>query len=400
MAVETSARSARRRARRAIWIAAAAGALGAFLWLVYLGLTWDMRSTALGSAAAFRPVPVARGNLRETVVATGTMEPYARVVVQSEIPGVAARVHVDDGERVSADQPLVELDPQRLQDRAAQLRAAYQWRLALTRVDLVGRAEAELAELVREHQRVSALFSEGISARSQLDHAEHLVSLARIALGDARAETEARRAAADEAAASYDRARRDLAESVIRSPIDGIVVRRAVEVGTAVADLQNGGTVVAVIADDHRIHLLADVDENDVAGVRVEQEAEVRIDAFPDEIFAGRVRRVSWSGTASGNVSNFQIEVEIEPDERVRVGMSADARIAIREHRDALLVPNTAVLRGNGGPRVRLARGEEGFELVPISEIYSDGFQTAVADGVAEGDVVLVRADGPLEWQP
>jgi HlyD family secretion protein len=372
-------------------IGAATLTLGGFLWLVYLGLTWDMRSAAREAAAAFRPVPVVRGDLRETVVATGVLEPHARVVVQSEISGVVARVHVDDGERVSAQQPLVELDPQRLEDRAAQLRAAYEWRRALTRVDLVGRAQTELSEHVREHERIAALFSEGVSSQHQLDRAQHLLSLARIAVGDALAEAEAREAAADQAAAAYGRARRDLAETVIRSPIDGLVVRRAVEVGTAVADLQNGGTVVAV---------LADVDENDVAAVRVDQLAEVRIDAFPDEIFEGRVRRVSWSGTAAGSVSNFQIEVEIEPDQRIRVGMSADARIVIREHRGALLVPNTAVLRDAAGPRVRLARGKQGFELAPIREIYSDGFHTAVEDGVTGEDTVLVRSDGPAQWQP
>jgi HlyD family secretion protein len=381
-------------------IGAATLTLGGFLWLVYLGLTWDMRSAAREAAAAFRPVPVVRGDLRETVVATGVLEPHARVVVQSEISGVVARVHVDDGERVSAQQPLVELDPQRLEDRAAQLRAAYEWRRALTRVDLVGRAQTELSEHVREHERIAALFSEGVSSQHQLDRAQHLLSLARIAVGDALAEAEAREAAADQAAAAYDRARRDLAETVIRSPIDGLVVRRAVEVGTAVADLQNGGTVVAVLADDRSIHLLADVDENDVAAVRVDQLAEVRIDAFPDEIFEGRVRRVSWSGTAAGSVSNFQIEVEIEPDQRIRVGMSADARIVIREHRGALLVPNTAVLRDAAGPRVRLARGKQGFELAPIREIYSDGFHTAVEDGVTGEDTVLVRSDGPAQWQP
>jgi HlyD family secretion protein len=328
------------------------------------------------------------------------MEPYARVVVQSEIPGVVTRVHVDDGERVTADQPLVELNPQRLADRAAQLRAAYDWRRALTRVDLVGRARIELAERAREHERAAALFAQGIASLRELDHARHLVSLARIAVRDAIAETEARAAAAEEARAAYERARRDLAETVIRSPIDGVVVRRAVEVGAAVADLQNGGTVVAVLADDHRIHLLAEVDENDVAAVRVDQAAEVRIDAFPDEVFGGRVRRVSWSGTASGSVSNFEIEVEIEADPRIRVGMSADARIAVREHRAVLLVPNTAVVRAKTGPRVRLARAGNDFELAPIREIYSDGFQTAMEAGLAEGDLVLERTDGPSQWQP
>jgi HlyD family secretion protein len=162
-----------------------------------------------------------------------------------------------------------------------------------------------------------------------------------------------------------------------------------------VADIQNGGTVVATLADDGCIHLRATVDENDVARLRVDQPAAVRIDAFPGETFPGRVRKISSSGTSEGSVASFEIEVEIDPDPRVRVGMSADARIVVQEHPDALLVPNAAIVRTEQGPRVRLARGAEGdaHRLAPIEEIASDGFETAVAQGLAEGDVVLLRAE-------
>jgi HlyD family secretion protein len=127
----------------------------------------------------------------------------------------------------------------------------------------------------------------------------------------------------------------------------------------------------------------------------VGQHAAVRIDAFPGEDFDGRVRRISASGESDGSMSSFEVEIEIDPDERVRVGMSADARIAVAHHADALLIPNTAILRTEAGPRVRLAQADdrESFELVGIHEVYSDGFQTVVANGVAEGDVLLVRAE-------
>jgi HlyD family secretion protein len=154
--------------------------------------------------------------------------------------------------------------------------------------------------------------------------------------------------------------------------------------------------VVAVLADDRRIHLLAEVDENDVARVQEGQSAEVRIDAFPGETFPGRVRRVASSGTVQGNVSNFQIEIELEPDPRVRVGMSADARISLKEHLAALLIPNAAIVRTPEGLQVRLSKDgrTDSFRLVAIRELYSDGFQTVVADGLHEGEKVLVRSDG------
>jgi multidrug efflux pump subunit AcrA (membrane-fusion protein) len=136
------------------------------------------------------------------------------------------------------------------------------------------------------------------------------------------------------------------------------------------------------------------VDENDVAGVRVGQPARVHIDAFLGEVFEGKVRKVSSSGTSDGGVSSFDVEIELAPDERIRVGMSADARVEVHRHQKVLLVPNTALIRTEAGPRVRVASQGRRVELVPIDEGYSDGFRTAVLRGLAEGDTILVRSEG------
>ena len=375
---------------------ALASALGllALLWLIYLGLTWDLRSGAREPDAAFEPVAVARGDLPEMVVATGVLEPSARVVVQSEIPGIVAAVHIDDGERVTKGQALVELDRERLEDRVAELAAGLEMRRARARFDLVGRARAELEKARRDLERERRLFEKGVVSKEHIEDLAHVVAVLEISLSDAHAELAARRAAVREAENAHRRVERDLAKTVIRSPVDGVVVRREVEVGTAVADLQNGGTVVASLADDHRIHVLAQVDENDVAGVRVGQPARVHIDAFPGEVFAGTVRKVSSSGTSEGGVSSFDIEIEVAPDDRVRVGMSADARVEVRRHRRALLVPNTALVRTEEGAKVRVVHQGERPELVAIDEGYSDGFQTVALRGLSEGDTVLIRSDG------
>ena len=104
-----------------------------------------------------------------------------------------------------------------------------------------------------------------MASKERIEDLAHTVRVLEIALSDAHAELAARRASVLEAENAHRRVERDLAKTVIRSPVDGVVVRRTVEVGTAVADLQNGGTVVATLADDSRIHVLAQVDENDVA---------------------------------------------------------------------------------------------------------------------------------------
>ena len=381
--------------RRAVHIALGTAGAVAFLALVYLGLTWDLREDADAAAAAFATAPVTRGALDETVVATGALEPYARVVIQSEIPGVVARVLADEGERVARGAPLVELERERLEDEAARLRAQLAETGARARFDLVGRAQAELDQARRALARAERLHAEDILSAERLEDLAHAARLAEIGLTDARAERAARLAAVEQCRNALDRAERDLSLTVIRAPVDGVLVSRPVEVGSAVADIQNGGTVVAELADDRRIHMKAEVDENEVARLRIGQDASVRIDAFPGEVFAGRVRRISSSGDSDGSVAVFEVEIELAADERVRVGMSADARIAVARHEAVLLVPNRAILRNGSGASVRRVRADDpdAFELVRVEELYTDGFHTVVASGVAEGDRVAVRAD-------
>jgi HlyD family secretion protein len=381
--------------RTAVTAAAVVGAFF-FFYLVYLGLTFDLRSADRDPEEVYTTTTVVRGDLSETIVATGTTEPLARVIVQSEIPGIVAKVYVDDGERVTQGQPLIELDRERIGHRVAELRAALTVRQAEARQDLVGRARIELDEMRRDHARMAELHRQGVVSESELEDLRHKRRLAEIGVADAHAEKAAREAAVAQAEEALRQAERDLEKSVIRSPIAGVVMKRQVEVGAAVADIQNGGTVIATLADDRKIHLLATVDENDVARARVGQRAIVKLDAFPGETFAGKLRRIASSGTMQQNVATFQVEIELDPDDRVRVGMSADARVVVHEYHAELLVPNTAIVRTRDGAFVRMANGDGRREatLAPIREVYSDGFLTIVGEGVSEGARVLVRSDG------
>ena len=387
----------RGRARRLVWILAG-GATGILvIGLVFQGLTANLHPGEDDPDASFRREAVARDLLRETVVASGRMEPLVRVSVIAEVSGIIAAVHVEEGQRVRRGQPLFELDRERLDARVAERRAELALREANAAYDLIGRAEALLDHARREERRMVELHERNVASEIDLERLQHELRLAEISLRDAHAEAAARRAAVDQARELLRQAERDLENAVVRASIDGVVIEREGEVGRAVADVtRNGGTVIAVIADDRRIRLIGEVDENEIARVRVDQSAEVRIDAFPDELFTGRVRKISAAGTTVGNVSNFEVEIEVGPDERLRVGMSADARVVVHEYADALLVPNRAIVRRDGGTLVRLADvgGGEGYRFAPIRVGYSDGFQTVIDEGLHQGDVVLVRTDG------
>lgn len=384
-----------RRVGRAILVGAAAVAL---LLAAWWGLTRDLRAGERDAELVFSELPLARGALRHTVVATGTVEPLARVLVKSEVSSVVRAVHVEEGDRVEAGQPLFELDRERLAQRAAKLEAALEMRRAEAQRDLAGRAQLELEQRRRDRDRLAELHERGVASSLELEHADHALRLALVDLTDARAESAARRAAVSAAEAELRGARRDLEQAVIRAPIDGIVLERSVELGSVVADVtSSGGTLLAIVADDVRIRLIAEVDENDIARVRVGQDVDVRFDAFPGEELAGAVRKVSSSGTVEENVANFEIEVELPPDPRIRVGMSADARVVVKRYDDVLLVPNRAIVQGGDGPSVRIqdASAARGVRQLRIREVYSDGFQTVIEDGgPAPGDVLLVPDDG------
>jgi HlyD family secretion protein len=383
------------RIRRIVgWLAG--GAVAALVSvLAFQGLTSDLSGAAQDPGARFEPAEVERGDLHETIVASGTMEPLVRVPVIAEVSGIIAAVHVEEGDRVERGQPLFELDRERLEARVNERRAELELRQANARYDLVGRAEAERDRVKRDWKRIRELRERNVASQAELDDIEHAARVAEIDLRDAHAERAGRRAAVEQVREMLRQAERDLANAVVRAPIEGVVIQREGEIGRAVADVtSNGGTVVAVVADDRRIRLVAEVDENDIGRVRIGQAAQLTIDAFPDERFDGTVRKISAAGTLEGNVSNFEVEIELAPDERLRVGMSSDARVVVHEHQGVLLVPNRAIVRGELGTRVRVPDSNGGFRLTPIRTGVSDGFRTVVPDGLREGDAILVRSNG------
>jgi HlyD family secretion protein len=383
------------RSRRLVRIALAGTGAIVLLAVVFGALRRSVQGESGDSAPDLVAAPVERRDLEETIAAAGRLEPIVRVPVIAEVSGIIARVLVEEGERVVRGQPLFELDRERLEARVAERRADLAFQQAEDRRDRVGRAQAERDQARRERDRTARLLASRVSSGIELERAEHALRLAEIAVGDAHAEAAARRASVDRARELLRQAERDLESALVRAPIDGVVVERPGEVGRAVADVTaNGGTVIAEIADDRRIRLLAKVDENDVASVAVGQAARITLDAFPDERFEGRVRKISAAGTEQDQIADFEVELALDPDPRLRIGMSADARIVVREHESVVLVPNDAIVREEGGMRVRVPEvGGGGFRLVPIETGYSDGFHTVVSRGLTEGDVILVGAE-------
>lgn len=339
---------------------------------------------------------VKRGSLVEKAMASGTVEPHVQVEVKSRGSGTVVEVLVDEGQSVEAGALLFKLDPvdaeravreakttmQRVQADVAQARAA----LLGAEID---RGSSERSSSLAERGQERGLVTEDttLSRRASAQGAQATVSLRRAQLAAATASLEAARLAVDEA-------ERRLGEMQIYAPISGTVLSVTVERGSIVSSaLTNigGGSALATIADLSDLRIVGAIDEAQIGRVKLEQKAEIRVDAYPDIVFAGKVIRVSPLGRVLSNVVSFDVEIVVEDAQKnlLRSGMSADLEIETSREQNVVLVPLLAVRSVGSVRKVMLANREERV----IKTGASDGDSLAVLEGLREGDTILIGAE-------
>nr|WP_249419279.1 efflux RND transporter periplasmic adaptor subunit [Hydrogenophilus thiooxidans] len=294
-------------------------------------------------------------DLVATVTATGSLQPTRQVDVGAEISGTVRDVLVDFNDRVTKGAVLARLDTRKLEAQRRQLTA----QLAAMRAK---RSEAaatlQEARTRLERLRTAAQASDGRAvAQTDLDAAKAAVARAEAIDAQVAAQIAQIEAQLEEVAINLDK-------SVIRSPVDGVVLQRKVDPGqTIAASLQ--APVLFVIAEDLReMELLADVDEADVGRVRAGQTVRFRVDAFPDETFTGRVTMVRWGSEVVNGVVTYKTVIAVpNPDLRLRPGMTATAEIE-SDRREGVLTVANAALRYR--PQSRQAEGGKGFSLFAV----------------------------------
>ncbi len=371
--------------------------------------------TALrGNGVAFEPsrlAKVERGTMTRSVVATGRIEPISQVEVKSKANGIIEALYVDVGDAVKPGQLLAELDKEQLQARmreaSANLQAAEaaqraaEAQLAKSQVEAEG-PEVEFAR--RAHARAADLFEQKLIAPSVLDEArsaweqaENRQRAARNALGIARANVAEAAAKVAQARAAAERAREELANSTLRSPISGIVLTRDVEIGSPVSSILNLGssaTLVMRLGDIDRVFVRGKVDEADIGRVREGQPARIAVETFRDQSFEGTVTQISPMGMEKDNVTTFEVEVSIlNPGNRLKANMTANAEIVLEEFPDSLLVPESAVgYDQQRRPYVEVpdAKADSGRRRVPVKLGVGNGTKTQVTGGLKEGDTVIL----------
>lgn len=347
-----------------------------------------------GQGPAVETSVVARRTIVARVKASGNISPRKKVEIQSKVIGEIVALPFAEGDRVKAGDVVVEIEKKLYQAACDQAKAA----LEQARVQLE-RAQAELANAELQAARTERLFAEGVVSEQARDQA-------RLALEQARVAVRAQERAIEQANFAYRRALEDLDRTTIRSPMDGVVISRRVEVGeTAIMGTTNfPGSVLLVIGDSSELVAEVEVPERDVVQLALGQEAMVKVDAVPGEVFSGKVVEIASSGTKLGDVVKFKVKVALDrPEPRLRPEMTAKVEIVTRRAENALSVPQQAVQT-----RFLDADGKEVFgKTTPREEqvvyVYNSGrarrqsvrtgvqdeLYVEVVEGVAEGEKVI-----------
>ncbi|PWB72936.1 MAG: efflux RND transporter periplasmic adaptor subunit [Holophagae bacterium] len=293
-------------------------------WLLLLALivaaavVFVLKRRGAVEESAYRTTPVDRGDITMTVTATGSLSAVTTVQVGSQVSGIIRALYADFNTSVRAGQVLAELDPTPFQAQVEQRRA-----------DVV-QAEVQLRNAEIAFHRQERLLATGLTSQAEYDAAEAAADGARALVGQARA--------------ALTQSETNLSYTVIRSPIDGVVVSRQYDVGQTVAASFQAPTLFTIAQDLTRMQAEADVDQADIGRIHTGQVARFTVDAYPEDEFRGTITQVRLNATTNVNVVTYPVIIEVaNPDGRLRPEMTADVSIEVATVRDVLRVPNAAL---------------------------------------------------------
>ncbi len=297
--------------------------------------------------AAYTTAEVKRGTVLSTVSATGTVEPVLKVLVGSQVSGTITHWYADFNQRVERDFVLAELDQDRFRAQVEQRAAAVA--VSQARVE---EAQAKLATATLERERIENAFARSAASDFEVQSTKAAERAAVAAVHAAEAQLQA-----DEA--DQRMAQVEMDKTIIRCPIDGIVISRDVDAGQTVAASLSAPTLFTIANDLAKMQVNANVNETDIGNVREGMAAEFRVDAFPNRRFRGTVTQVRYANTVVDNVVTYTTLLDVaNADLSLRPGMTATILFEVDKAEDVLVVPNAA-LRFNPQAAVAAATGTE-----------------------------------------
>jgi HlyD family secretion protein len=332
---------------------------------------------------------IAYGDVTQTVSANGTLNPVVMVNVGTQVSGTVKKLYADFNSKVTAGQVLLELDPTTFRAAVEQTSGN------------VANAEAALKLALANEQRTRELFGLQYVSKQDLDQAIQAREAAQAQLRTARGQL------------ARDRA--NLAYSIIRSPVSGVVVSRQIDVGQTVAASFQTPTLFQIAQDLTQMQIDSNVAEADIGKMRIGLPVRFTVDAFPGQRFEGKVKQIRLNPVNQQNVVSYDVVVAVSnPELKLMPGMTAYVSFVIEEHSNVLLTPNAALRfkprdperdgkRPNNGKRAAKAPGPRVFVLrgdsivpVPVQTGITDGRYTEVAGGeLKAGERVVLEDNQP-----
>lgn len=390
-------------------------------WVILAMIAVVLVGGGLGVGAAFRPnhkidpsklASVTRGDLARSVVATGKIEPLAKVEIKSKASGIVQRIFADYGDRVKQGEVLVELDKEQLQAQVRESRASWLAAKAAEEAaqatyerDQVDAQGPDLPFLKADMERSRKLYDEGLTAKPVVENAEKAYQLAlnkqKSALRSVavtQAEVDKAKAEVSQAQAALDRAEEDLRNTTIVSPMDGLVLSRDVEIGDAVSSiliLGSQATLIMTLGDVSEVYVKGKVDEADISKVYLGQAARIVVESLKDKKFQGKVTKISPLGVEKENVTTFEVRVSIQnPTGELKANMSANAEIILEEKHNVLQIPEAAVIYDqdrHASLEIPDPGSKTGRRTVAVKLGISNGIKTELVEGLKEGQQVILQ---------
>ena len=327
----------------------------------------------------FETAKVEKATIGSSITATGTIEAVTTVEVGTQVSGIIDKIYVDYNSPVKRGQVIAELDKTNL---VSELNSANS--------NLQG-ARSDLNYQQANYNRQRTLFEKGLISANDFESA-------RLALEQAQSVLSQRQEA-------VNKARTNLGYATITSPIDGIVLSKAVEEGQTVASSFNTPTLFTIVKDMTDMRVIADVDEADIGEVREGQRVTYTVDAYPNEVFQGTVTQVRNEATTTNNVVTYEVVISApNPDLKLKPGLTANVTVYTLEQPNVVSVPSKAlrftptkemlqpgqkIVDCNAKKKLWVREGNT-FKAYGVSVGISNGTRTQIVSGIKEGTEVIV----------
>jgi HlyD family secretion protein len=301
---------------------------------------------------SFETTKVGKGNISNSITATGTLEAIKTVAVGTQVSGVITKIYVDFNSQVKKGELLAQLDETPLLAQLEQSKAT------------VAQAESQVKYMKATFERYQALIQKKLIAQSDYDLAEYNYNNAVASLRNANSVN--------------DKNKINLAYARIYSPIDGVILNRAVDEGQTVAASFSTPTLFSIANDLTQMRVEANVDEADIGQVKMDQKVLFTVDAFPDMKFTGKVSEIRKQPIVTNNVVTYTVIIQApNPETKLMPGMTASTSIFVNEKDDILVVPGKAI------------------RFTPDAQALSSYLKTLPADTTRQSATKAPKADVP-----